>query len=69
MAVYMIGNTLLVNLCIKGLQSDDPAITKISLRRIRSYLVFDFLATHFDEEDGVILLLQRMDERCPPGDT
>lgn len=66
-AVYMIGNTLLVNLCIKGLMNDDPAIIKISLARIRSYIVFDFLAHHFDEGDGVILLLQRMDEGCPPG--
>lgn len=44
-------------LCIKGLRSGNHEIIKISLTRIRNFIFTDFLASRFDQDDGVVMLV------------
>ncbi|KAG1669498.1 hypothetical protein FOA52_015665 [Chlamydomonas sp. UWO 241] len=57
MAGWFISKTLLVALCINGLRSHDPAIVRMSLSRVRTFIFSNYLATKFEEDDGVVLLV------------
>lgn len=57
MAIVFVSNNLIVTLCIKGLKSEDPFIVKLSLSRIHTFIVADLLASRFEQDEGVTLLV------------
>ncbi|GLC42211.1 hypothetical protein PLESTB_000643000 [Pleodorina starrii] len=57
LAVHMLSHSLMMSLCIRGLEADRPETVALTLRRIRSVIISNYLATKFEEEEGVGLLM------------
>ncbi|KAG2426610.1 hypothetical protein HXX76_012925 [Chlamydomonas incerta] len=57
LGVHMMSHSLMMSLCVKGLESDRPETVLLTLKRLRSVVGSDYLAARFEAEEGVALLL------------
>eukprot|EP00955_Chlamydomonas_euryale_P105368 365632-Chlamydomonas_euryale.AAC.32 len=57
LAGWFLSKVLLVALCVKGLSSSDPAIVRMSLSRVRTFIFTDYVATRFEQDDGVVMVV------------
>ncbi|KAG2432677.1 hypothetical protein HYH02_006662 [Chlamydomonas schloesseri] len=67
LGVHMMSHSLMLSLCVKGLESDRPETVVLTLKRIRSVVASDYLAARFEAEEGVALLLTCFNERAGEG--
>ncbi|GFR41532.1 hypothetical protein Agub_g2191 [Astrephomene gubernaculifera] len=62
LGVHMMSHSLMMSLCVRGLESDRPETVVLTLKRVRSVVASDYLADRFEAEDGVGLLLATFHE-------
>lgn len=63
----MMSHSLMVSLCIKGLEAERPETVVLTLKRVRDVVGHEYLANRFEDEDGVALLVACFNERATPG--
>ncbi|PNW83933.1 hypothetical protein CHLRE_04g214900v5 [Chlamydomonas reinhardtii] len=64
LGVHMMSHSLMLSLCVKGLESDRPETVVLTLKRIQSVVRSDYLASRFEGDEGVALLLTCFHERA-----
>ncbi|GLI71537.1 hypothetical protein VaNZ11_016769 [Volvox africanus] len=62
LGIHMLSHSLMMSLCIRGLEADRRETVVLTLRRIRSVVVSEYLARKFEEEDGVGLMMNTFSE-------
>jgi len=65
LGIYIISKVLLVSLCVRGLQSDDPRTVKQSLRRVQQYIFTEYMASRFEADEGVIAVATLLTDKMP----
>ncbi|KAG2500458.1 hypothetical protein HYH03_002025 [Edaphochlamys debaryana] len=65
LGVHMLSKSMMMSLCIKGLESDRPETVALTLRRVREVVVADYLAERFEAEEGVAIMLGAFSELAP----
>lgn len=66
LGVHMMSHSLMVSLCIKGLEAERPETVVLTLKRVRDVVGHEYLANRFEDEDGVALLVACFNERATP---
>lgn len=67
LAVHLMAKSMLVTLCVKGLDSKREETVCITLKRVRQVIVSDYLAARFEADDGVVLLMSTFHAAASPG--
>uniref|UniRef100_A0A7S3QQW8 Uncharacterized protein n=1 Tax=Dunaliella tertiolecta TaxID=3047 RepID=A0A7S3QQW8_DUNTE len=67
LAGYIMSNHLIVTNILKGINSEDPYILKLTLQRTKGYLFCSYLVDLFEGEDGIMRLADLWTpKRLPP---
>ncbi|GIM13130.1 hypothetical protein Vretimale_16329, partial [Volvox reticuliferus] len=62
LGIHMLSHSLMMSLCIRGLEAERRETVVLTLRRIRSVVISEYLARKFEEEDGVGLMMATFSE-------